>query len=827
MSTSLAQLLEELRNPYRKLARELDRELIRLVESVPDAPTRALKALLLLVLRYGDVAEAAKTGSLDLLLKAVENRLRELKVSDSSIARFTETVRKIAEEIRREGAALGRPAFRIAVTYVEGSPVLGVELYFEKLPEVLRRLLQEALLYRFHVASRNKLEETYRLIGRVEEDRAFVPLYISDELLALLEALGVRRAGIAWANLADLIMRYRKIELPERIEAPRLREYQEEAIRAWLENGGRGIIVLPTGAGKTLIGIEIIRRLKLPTLIIVPYRAIVKRWRDEILKRLGIQVVTTLRAPTAIKGIAPVVILTERGLYEVLKRAAEGHRTERRIVELLHFIASRGLVIFDEVHHIGAPGYLCVLLSLNPRYVLGLTATPERLDKNEYPVYVFLGGIVYAKTYAELAMQHFLAPILVDSVELGLWTSYRELAQWLYDLARKLDSEGKPALAAFARKLADLAIKAIEGGQVVITKGRRKIVKKIPPLEDLIAAMASAARRGDWKRYDKLFRRIDHWRLEFLRALAAARRAYEEYLKGRKVIVFCRFRRTARLIHDILEKLLGVNTALITKDVKEIDDVYLGRARVVVATAAGEEGVDLPDLDTVIFSHVPESPRVIIQRVGRVCRYRPGKVARVVLVYFRNFRPDRRRAETAMAILEREYPQELMRALARHEERVIEEAERELEVLRRARRFKTERAWEIVLSRLRPYLPWIDQWFSLVLKKRPQELTKLDRALLLLLRMLVDMEILGSTQAIGTDIRFAGRRIARTVMQWMSDPRRYELPGVDTPDMLPLYRKLKKLLRKGRLDKAVDAVLEWAGREEVERLITKILRVAV
>jgi len=172
----------------------------------------------------------------------------------------------------------------------------------------------------------------------------------------------------------------------------RLRDYQEEALEKWLERG-RGVIVLPTGAGKTYIALGVIKRLRCRTLIVVPTVPLLKQWK----KRLEEYV--TPRAGVYYGGAKKIRFYTVT-TYQSLSRRPE--------------LAERfDLVVFDEVHHLAAPSYSRILNHL-PRMTLGLTATPSRFDGREHVFLRSLGGVVYRAGFSQL--KAWLAPLQVVPV---------------------------------------------------------------------------------------------------------------------------------------------------------------------------------------------------------------------------------------------------------------------------------------------------------------------------------------------------------------------------------------------------------------------------
>ena len=178
-----------------------------------------------------------------------------------------------------------------------------------------------------------------------------------------------------------------------------LRDYQEHATDAFW-SGGSGVVVLPCGAGKTIVGAAAMAKAQSTTLILVTNTVAGRQWRDELLRR------TTL-SPNDIgeysgekKEIKPITIAT----YQVVTRKTKG---EYRALELFD---SRdwGLIIYDEVHLLPAPVFR-MTSDLQSRRRLGLTATLVREDGREGDVFSLIGPKRYDAPWKELEMAGYIA----------------------------------------------------------------------------------------------------------------------------------------------------------------------------------------------------------------------------------------------------------------------------------------------------------------------------------------------------------------------------------------------------------------------------------
>lgn len=170
------------------------------------------------------------------------------------------------------------------------------------------------------------------------------------------------------------------------------RPYQADALAAWLAADGQGVVVLPTGAGKTVLALMAIDRLKLRTLIVVPTIELLYQWRDAVVERLGVPKSKVGVVGDGKREIRPITIITYAS-------AAMPNAP----------IAGTGLLICDEAHHLPSPSYSVIPLRCGAQFRLGITATPERGDGEEQGLYRLMGPVVYQRTPQELSAEGHLA----------------------------------------------------------------------------------------------------------------------------------------------------------------------------------------------------------------------------------------------------------------------------------------------------------------------------------------------------------------------------------------------------------------------------------
>ncbi len=195
------------------------------------------------------------------------------------------------------------------------------------------------------------------------------------------------------------------IELSTEHEQWSLRDYQRHAADSFWE-GGSGVVVLPCGAGKTMVGAASMARAQSTTLILVTNTVAGRQWREELLRRTTLTEDEIGEYSGERKEIRPVTIAT----YQVVTRRTKG---EYRALELFD---SRdwGLIIYDEVHLLPAPVFR-MASDLQSRRRLGLTATLVREDGREGDVFSLIGPKRYDAPWKDLEAAGFIAT--ADCVE--------------------------------------------------------------------------------------------------------------------------------------------------------------------------------------------------------------------------------------------------------------------------------------------------------------------------------------------------------------------------------------------------------------------------
>ncbi|MCS6853106.1 MAG: DEAD/DEAH box helicase, partial [Gemmataceae bacterium] len=159
--------------------------------------------------------------------------------------------------------------------------------------------------------------------------------------------------------------------------------HQTEALYCWWQHGGRGIVVLPTGTGKTYVAVLAIAKTGRPTLVVTPTIDLLHQWHAELTSAFG--------EPVGLLGggaydLQPLTVSTYDSAYLYVERWGNRY----------------GLLVFDECHHLPGPSYLVAALGSIAPFRLGLTATPERADGQDALLPELIGPIVYRREIHQL-----------------------------------------------------------------------------------------------------------------------------------------------------------------------------------------------------------------------------------------------------------------------------------------------------------------------------------------------------------------------------------------------------------------------------------------
>ncbi|GAA1943285.1 DNA repair helicase XPB [Microbacterium aquimaris] len=189
-----------------------------------------------------------------------------------------------------------------------------------------------------------------------------------------------------------------------------LRPYQRQAVDTF-HDGGSGVVVLPCGAGKTLVGAGAMAATGTTTLILVTNTVSARQWRDELLKRTSLTPEEIGEYSGQSKEVKPVTIAT----YQILTAKRKGQYAHLALLDALDW----GLVVYDEVHLLPAPVFK-LTADLQARRRLGLTATLVREDGREGDVFSLIGPKRFDAPWKEIESQGFISPAACYEVRVDL-----------------------------------------------------------------------------------------------------------------------------------------------------------------------------------------------------------------------------------------------------------------------------------------------------------------------------------------------------------------------------------------------------------------------
>ena len=240
-----------------------------------------------------------------------------------------------------------------------------------------------------HPSERGRLKQALIKLGWPAEDLAG---YVDGEAhpIALAEAPAAAAAGAPGAFA--------------------LRPYQRQAVDAFWA-GGSGVVVLPCGAGKTLVGAASMARSSTTTLILVTNAVSARQWKEELIRFTSLTDDEIGEYSGSRKEIRPVTIAT----YQVLTMKRKGVYPHLDLLDARDW----GLIVYDEVHLLPAPVFR-MTADLQARRRLGLTATLVREDGREDEVFSLIGPKRYDAPWKDLENQGWIAPAVCTEVRLTL-----------------------------------------------------------------------------------------------------------------------------------------------------------------------------------------------------------------------------------------------------------------------------------------------------------------------------------------------------------------------------------------------------------------------
>ena len=355
-----------------------------------------------------------------------------------------------------------------------------------------------------------------------------------------------------------------------------LRTYQNKALDNWQRAGNRGVLVLPTAAGKTFIALKAIDLLKTQTLIIVPTLDLIDQWRKRVRECLGVEA-------GVVGGGENIVRMVTVSTYDsAYSQAAQlGNR----------FM----FLVFDEVHHLASPGYMQIGEMYIAPYRMGLTATYERSDQRHALLPLIVGDPVYSIDIEELAGKH-LSPYTYEKVSVELTPE----EQQTYEAEMSIFKN-------YLRQRRIVLKSAADFQRFIMTTGRD------PHAREALLARNRALRVAvnSEAKLNLLAERLETYRDE-------------------KILIFTLYN---DLVYTISRRFLipAVTYQTPREERREIlANFGNGKYKVIVTSQVLDEGMDVPDASVGLILGGTGSTREYVQRLGRLLRKKEGKTAKLV-----------------------------------------------------------------------------------------------------------------------------------------------------------------------------------------------------
>ncbi len=351
------------------------------------------------------------------------------------------------------------------------------------------------------------------------------------------------------------------------------RPYQQQAINEWREAGRAGVVILPTGAGKSLVAQMAIELTKRSALIVVPTIDLMNQWYDLLL--------ASFQAEVGLIG---------GGYFETGALTVTTYASAFRFMERMG--NQFGLLIFDECHHLPSSIYrYAAEMSLAP-FRLGLTATPERGDGADLLLEELIGPICYRREAQELAGE-YLADYSVLRISVELTREEREA----YERERAV-------LRAFLNEQR-ISLGSLTGWQLFII---------------------ASARSREGRRAMQAYRESKRIALGTEAKLRVLSELLNRHKRERLLIFTAENEMVYRISHEFLIPAITHQTGI--KERRQwLEAFNKGEVLALATSKVLNEGVNIPDAAIAVVLSGSGSSREHIQRLGRILRKQPGKEA--------------------------------------------------------------------------------------------------------------------------------------------------------------------------------------------------------
>jgi superfamily II DNA or RNA helicase len=373
--------------------------------------------------------------------------------------------------------------------------------------------------------------------------------------------------------------------------------HQREGLEAWWNNGGRGVVVLPTGTGKTHLANLCIERAARPTLVVTPTIDLMNQWFDELSLAFGAEIGLLGGGYYDVK---PLTVTTYDSAWMNMDRLGDRF----------------GLIVFDECHHLPGPTYgQAALCSIAP-FRLGLTATPERADNAHELLDRLIGPIVYRREITQLRGR-FLADYRVETLYVNLTEEERHRYESCREVYRNflrdngIDMRRPNAWGQFLF----VAHRSAQGKQAYLAYREQRALALAAPAKLKLLARLLDMHNGD------------------------------------RVLIFTHDNATVyRISRQFLVPVITHQTKT-----KERRDILLkfnsGEYPIVATSRVLNEGVNVPEANVAVILSGSGSVREHVQRLGRILRKKGDKEATLYEVVTRGtveeFTSNRRRQHSA------------------------------------------------------------------------------------------------------------------------------------------------------------------------------------
>ena len=354
-----------------------------------------------------------------------------------------------------------------------------------------------------------------------------------------------------------------------------LRDYQNEALNNWCKAHNRGVLVLPTAAGKTFIALKAIQQLKVQTLIVVPTLDLIDQWKKRVKECLNLEAGVVGGGENTLRM---VTVTTYDSAYIHAEQLGNKFM----------------LIIFDEVHHLASTGYIQIAEMYTAPYRMGLTATYERSDQRHSLLSQLVGDPVYSVDVEEIAGH--LSPYTYEKISVELTPQEQQIYKSQMNIFRSFLQQRKITL----RSAADFQ-------KFIMTTGRD------PKAREALLARNRAIRvavNSEAK----------------LNVLAQQLETY----KNQKILIFTLYN---DLVYRIsLRFLIPAITYQTSREERReiLSNFGNDKYPVVVTSQVLDEGVDVPDASVGLVLGGTGSNREYVQRLGRLLRKKEGKLARLI-----------------------------------------------------------------------------------------------------------------------------------------------------------------------------------------------------